>query len=296
MRHHRPITLLAAAAALAVISLAIVLRSAPQSAQALTNCDAPADVNTGPEQDMLALMNQARTQNGAVALKISPNLQRAALWKSDDSSAYGPGFSHTDSLGRDPVSNPPNNRAIDCGYSSWAAEDIGWGYATAQDMFTGFMNSPGHRANILDPNSVVAGVALVYQGGVPCWTIDFGEVDDSGSGSWPGSTPTSVPTSAPSATATPTSTATAAPRSTFAHSVMLNAGVNVVAFPGPTQSVTTAIASLGDNLVAVYGWDPATQAWQTFVNGGPGYVQRLQTLNAGEAYYLIMRTASAWQY
>ncbi len=306
MRHHRPISLLAAVAALAIVSLAMVLRSAPQAAEALTNCDAPADVNTGPEQDLLTLMNQARTENGAVALKISPNLQRAALWKSADSSAYGdpPQFSHTDSLGRDTVSDPPNNRAIDCGYSTWAAEDIGWGFATAQDMFTGFMNSPGHRANILDPNSVVAGVALVYQGGVPCWTVDFGEADDSGSGSLPGSMPTSVSTPAPSATSTttptPTPTATASPtatsRSTAAHSVTLTAGVNVVAFQGPTQNVTAATASLGDNLIAVYGWDPTTQSWHTYVVGGPGYVQGLQSLNAGQAYYLIMRTGGAWQY
>ncbi|HKS90847.1 MAG TPA: CAP domain-containing protein, partial [Tepidiformaceae bacterium] len=242
MPHHRPIPLLAAAAALAIISLAIVLRSAPQAAQALTNCDAPADVNTGPEQDLLNLMNQARTANGAVALKLSPNLQRAALWKSADSSAYGPGFSHTDSLGRDTVSDPPNNRALDCGYSTYAAEDIGWGFATAQDMFTGFMNSPGHRANILDPNSVVAGVALIYQGGVPCWTIDFGAVDDSGSGSLPSSAPrlvsTSTPTSTPTAAATPSPTP--APGSQPAHSVTLDAGINVVTFEGPSESVSQA--------------------------------------------------------
>ena len=303
MRHHRSIPLLAGAAVLAIVALATVSRSSPH-AQALTNCDAPADVNTGPEQDLLALMNQARAQTGAVALKISPNLQRAALWKSADSSAYGnpPKFSHTDSLGRNTVMDPPNNRAMDCGYSTWAAENIGWGFATAQDMFNGFMSDEGHRDNILDPNSVVAGVALIYQDGIPCWTVDYGEVDDSAGGGSPTSTMTvtSSSTATPTATstATPTSTPspTATPSSTAAHSVALTAGINLLTFEGPTQAVAAATASLGSNLVAVYSWDASTQSWQSYILGGPGYVQRLQSLNAGQAYYLIMRTGGAWQY
>lgn len=305
MRHRRAVPLLAGALVLALATLVFAFRSSPQ-AVALTNCDAPADVNTAAEQQLLDLMNQARAQNGAGPLKISTNLQRAALWKSADSSAYGnpPQFSHTDSLGRDTVSQPPNNRAIDCGYPTWAAEDIGWGFGTAQAMFDAFMNSPGHRANILDPTSVVAGVALIYQSGTPCWTVDFGQVDDTGSGGTSTATPTSTANSSPTvtqtATASPTETATPSPTptrtSTPTHSVPLNAGINLVTFQGPSQSVESATGSLGSDLIAVYSWDAATQTWQVYITGGPAYVQRLHSLEAGTAYYFIMRTGGAWQY
>lgn len=309
MGHRRAIPLLTGALVLAIATLAFALRSSPP-AVALTNCDAPADLNTGPEADLLTLMNQARAQNGAGALKISPNLQRAALWKSADSSAFGaqPKFSHTDSLGRDTV-DFPNNRAVDCGYATWAAENIGWGFSTAQAMFDGFMASPGHRANILDPTVVVAGVGLVYQGGIPCWTVDFGQVDDSGSGGTPSTpTPTTSATGSSTASATTTSTTTATPTpthtpsptptpsSTPTHSVTLSAGTNLVTFEGPTTNVGAATGGLGSNLIAVYGWDASSQTWTTFVVGGPGYVQSLHSLESGKAYYLIMRTGGAWQY
>src|SRR6185437_13429010 len=114
--------------------------------------------------------------------------------------------------------------------------------------------------------------------------------DSAGSGS-----PTSTMTVTSSSTATPTATSTATPTltpsptatpsSTAAHSVALTAGINLLTFEGPTQAVAAATASLGSNLVAVYIWDASTQSWQSYILGGPGYVQRLQSLNAGQAYY-----------
>src|SRR5512140_799734 len=71
-----------------------------QSAAAISNCDTnEADLNAA-ELEMLAGINAERANVGAAALVPSPALNRAAAWKSADSSATGPGLSHTDSLGR----------------------------------------------------------------------------------------------------------------------------------------------------------------------------------------------------
>lgn len=57
-------------------------------------------------------------------------------------------------------------------------EIIAAGYATAESVVAGWMNSPGHKANILDASFKVAGVGLVS--GVAgsnyptYWTVDFG--------------------------------------------------------------------------------------------------------------------------
>jgi uncharacterized protein YkwD len=39
---------------------------------------------------------------------------------------------------------------------------------------SGWMNSPGHRANLLNPNMTEIGLGLAYTaGGYPYWTQDF---------------------------------------------------------------------------------------------------------------------------
>lgn len=322
MRQLRILLLLTMALALGTTGVLMSLQSAGR-AQALTDCTPPADVNAAVEAQFLDLMNTARAEAGAGPLKISPNLQRAALWKSADSSALGSGFSHTDSLGRDTVTSG-RNRAIECGYATWAAENVGYGAASAEAMFDLFMNSPGHRANILDARMVVAGVGLVYHGATPAWTIDFGTIDDSTTGTSPttpaGGTATPPPatntptppamntvtatttipatTTPDTPTATPTSSPTATPTGTPhpAHSVQLAAGINLVTFEGPTMAVSTAVGGLGDELTAVYAWHADSQTWSAYFPGAPGYANRLALLTPGEAYYLIMRSGMTWGY
>jgi len=100
-------------------------------AVALTNCDTSTAELDAQELQVVELFNQARAQNGLVPYKVSPNLSRAAAWKSADPSATGSGgyaFSHTDSLGRSHIM-----RARDCGYGSpGVGEDIAWGCGSAQ--------------------------------------------------------------------------------------------------------------------------------------------------------------------
>ncbi|NEP07952.1 MAG: CAP domain-containing protein, partial [Okeania sp. SIO4D6] len=46
-------------------------------------------------------------------------------------------------------------------FSAWA-ENIAVGYLTPEAVVEGWMNSPGHRANILDPNLQEIGVGYYF--------------------------------------------------------------------------------------------------------------------------------------
>ncbi|GIW13748.1 MAG: hypothetical protein KatS3mg062_1187 [Tepidiforma sp.] len=166
------------------------------TAHALTNCSTSTQALDAQEQELLRLINEFRAANGVPPLKASPNLSRAAAWMSEDMAAKGY-FDHTDSLGRSAF-----QRVRDCGYaSSGAGENLAIA-SSAQQAFTLFLNSPyGHRENMLRTMWVVAGIGRAG----PYWTVDFGNVDDSGQG-WdtqPPPQPTATPTRA-LPTATPT--------------------------------------------------------------------------------------------
>ncbi len=166
-----------------------------REAVALTNCETSTAGLDGAELEVIELFNQARAANGLAPYKVSPNLSRAAAWKSADPSASGSTFSHTDSLGRLHI-----QRARDCGYSGTnAGENIAWGFGSASSVVNAWLNSPGHRAAILGSYKVV-GVGRVGT----AWTAVFGTYDDSGGSSGsaavsptPSPTPTPIPTPPP---------------------------------------------------------------------------------------------------
>jgi hypothetical protein len=183
------------------------------TARAITNCSTNTQALDGQELQMLVLINQKRAEVGMSPVVASPNLSRAAAWKSFDSSASGPGFSHTDSLGRG-----PNLRAVDCGYPGSAGENVAYGYGGAQTTLDAWMKSPGHRCLIngtkvppsaqypvppdcyapISAGMKVAGVG--YNASVSAWTLDMGNFDDS-SQPWDGGAQT--PTTSPSPTSAP---------------------------------------------------------------------------------------------
>jgi uncharacterized protein YkwD len=105
------------------------------------------------------LTNQQRQQHGcAVALVLSPQLTAAATAHSQDM-ALQDRFGHIGSDGSTMVS-----RIVATGYSySLLAENVAAGQATAEDVVAGWMNSPGHRANILNCNLRDLGVGYYAQ-------------------------------------------------------------------------------------------------------------------------------------
>ncbi|KUL31768.1 hypothetical protein ADL15_21140 [Actinoplanes awajinensis subsp. mycoplanecinus] len=119
------------------------------------------------------MTNTERLTNGCGALRIDNRLITAARAHSSDMIAQN-FFSHTGSNGSDFVA-----REVAAGYpkNGASAENIAWGYRTPQEVVTGWMNSAGHRANILDCSSTAVGVGIATTSiGTIYWTQDFGRV------------------------------------------------------------------------------------------------------------------------
>jgi Ca2+-binding RTX toxin-like protein len=109
------------------------------------------------DQIVLDLVNQYRAQNGILALTLSQELDQAAD-KYAARMATGDFFSHND-----PNGSTPFTRMLAEGYNyTWAGENIAAGYLTPQQVVQGWIDSPGHRANILNANFTHMGLGYVY--------------------------------------------------------------------------------------------------------------------------------------
>jgi len=286
-----PILAIALCAAAALLAAWAVWQ--PGEVHALTNCTTTEDGLNADELQMLSLINNARAAAGVPALKPSPGLNRAAAWKSTDQTTMAT-LSHTDSLRR-----LPSARASDCGYPGGAAENIAWGFPSAQATFNAWMASSGHKANILNATYVVIGLGEHGSS----WTTDFGFYDDSGNTESPPGTTTALPTNTPQPTGTPlpasTPPPTAAPSQVAPSSGItmgLAAGVNIVTYAGPRQPVAAALTSIRWSVIEVYAWDSAAASWQRYTPSGPGYVNSFTSFEPGRVYYLRMSSAATWSY
>ncbi len=118
------------------------------------------------EEQVVKLVNQARAQNGLKPLTANWELARMARYKSQDMHDKNY-FSHTS-----PTYGSPFDMMRSFGISYRAAgENIAMGYATPQAVMNAWMNSPGHRANILNPSFTQIGVGYVANGNY--WTQEF---------------------------------------------------------------------------------------------------------------------------
>jgi len=148
------------------------------------DCQAVAAFNTGFEQQVIDLVNQERTSRGLNPLKRSEGLTIAARYQAADMSQDNY-FSH------DTFDRQGGNLVKKCGpwerianyYSGANGENAAAGYGTPQSVMNGWMNSSGHRANILNPSTVSIGVGF-YQGSGDYhsyWVQDFGTKVDTAS-------------------------------------------------------------------------------------------------------------------
>jgi uncharacterized protein YkwD len=117
---------------------------------------------------ILSLVNQERSTAGCKPLTADSALDGLAQAFSDDMAARG-FFDHTDPDGDDPW-----DRAKARGITDLGGENIAKGQATAEAVMTAWMNSPGHRANILNCDYTTLGVGVHFGSGGPWWTQDFG--------------------------------------------------------------------------------------------------------------------------
>jgi uncharacterized YkwD family protein/spore coat assembly protein SafA len=121
------------------------------------------------ESEVIALTNKERAKNGLPALKADWELSRVARYKSVDMRDKNY-FSHTS-----PTYGSPFTMMKNFGITyRTAAENIAQGQTTAQAVVTAWMNSPGHRANILNKSMTHIGVGYAKGGsGRHYWTQMF---------------------------------------------------------------------------------------------------------------------------
>jgi uncharacterized YkwD family protein/spore coat assembly protein SafA len=118
------------------------------------------------ETEVIRLVNEIRAKNGLAALKYNWELCRVARYKSQDMKDRGY-FSHTS-----PTYGSPFQMMKSFGISyKTAGENIAMGYKTPRAVVDGWMNSPGHRANILNSSFTEIGVGYVSGGNY--WTQMF---------------------------------------------------------------------------------------------------------------------------
>jgi serralysin len=113
----------------------------------------PAPQTGNFQQQILSLVNIERSKAGLQPLTLNSQLNQAAQNHTNDmiSKRY---FSHTS-----PSGSTMTSRVNAVGYRySTIGENIAAGNATAAGTMTQWMNSPGHRANILNPNFKELGV------------------------------------------------------------------------------------------------------------------------------------------
>lgn len=104
---------------------------------------------------VLTLVNQIRSQYGLNPLTWDSELEETAVLRAAECSVS---FSHTRPNGESCFSLYPDN-------TSSGGENIAAGYANAEAVVNGWMNSPGHRANILNPNYTTMAVGMVQASG-----------------------------------------------------------------------------------------------------------------------------------
>ncbi|MGA6173156.1 CAP domain-containing protein [Streptomyces sp. NPDC012600] len=129
---------------------------------------APSPSDTSARAEVLALVNQERAKVGCSPLTTSTALTSLAQNFSEDMAARG-FFDHTD-----PDGDTPWDRAAQAGVQGLGAENIARGQADAQAVMTAWMNSDGHRANILNCDYKTIGIGVHEGSGGPWWTQNFG--------------------------------------------------------------------------------------------------------------------------
>jgi uncharacterized protein YkwD len=208
------------------------------------------DTNTfssGSETQLISLQNQARASGGRKALKQDLALRKIARWRSEDMADRNY-FSHTIKGTSRNVFWYMEHKYDYC--FKLAGENIGtvtWPGASEDDatkwVFEQFMNSSGHRKNIMGSAWDVVGVgAFKTSGDTFLWTVIFADRCGTATATpKPTAKPTPKPTTRPKPTPRPTAkprTEVATPRPTRKPTARPKPTPAATAKPAPTLRPT----------------------------------------------------------
>ncbi|MDP5362294.1 MAG: CAP domain-containing protein [Paracoccaceae bacterium] len=151
-----------------IISL-FVFSTLGTAAAAASTCVTPANVNA-LATEIAAGVNASRRANGQAPLRFSPTLGRAAMGHACDMLVNN-FFDHRGSDG-----SSSQVRVQKAGYNDCiVAENIAWGYPRSEQIIDGWMNSPGHRRNMLHPRIEEFGVGITQGPRGPYWVLVVGK-------------------------------------------------------------------------------------------------------------------------
>lgn len=127
----------------------------------------PGTENLSFAEQVVKLVNEERTKAGLSEVTLDKNIEAAALIRAKEIETS---FSHTRPDGRSFSTVLTDNGITYRG----SGENIAWGQRSPEEVMKGWMNSDGHRANILNPKFTKIGVGY-YQNaaGRNYWTQLF---------------------------------------------------------------------------------------------------------------------------
>jgi hypothetical protein len=162
--------------------------------------------------DLLTQTNQQRVAGGLPALHLDSRLNQSASLKAGDM------FSEDYWAHVSPSGTQPWHWFTAAGYGySYAGENLAKDFDTTSGAIQGWMNSPGHRANILNPNYTDVGFAVqngtLVGGQTTLIVAHYGSLAGTSVAAVVAA-PTPKPTPKPTVAAAPAPTATAAPVAT----------------------------------------------------------------------------------
>jgi uncharacterized protein YkwD len=132
---------------------------APATSAPTPTSPAPAAATTPLQDGVVACANRERAARGLAPLKVDPVLTRAADGHAADMAARG-FFDHVTPEGRTPWDRIEAALAGALPFGAMG-ENIAMGYGDAEAACEGWMDSPGHRANILEPRFTLIGAGWV---------------------------------------------------------------------------------------------------------------------------------------
>ncbi|PZC41606.1 MAG: putative conserved protein YkwD, contains CAP (CSP/antigen 5/PR1) domain, partial [Chloroflexi bacterium] len=187
------------------------------------------------EQRAVSAVNAARSARGLEALVFSPILSEAAAWKARDLRLGA--LAHEDRQGRS-----IRERFTDFGYpaNTFISENLARGFATGAGVVAAWMDSPGHRANILGGDVIAYGISRAQRSTGANdwdWVLTFGSHAD---GPQPGA---------------------GAPPASDRLTVPLVPGWNLVSWQGDWISGPTLRETLPDSVLSVTTWDLPSGSW-----------------------------------
>jgi uncharacterized protein YkwD len=139
------------------------------------DCTPGADWGTSRDDfaaQTIDLVNSHRATLGLRPLAVGSGLQASAVWKARHMAKYGY-MAHPDPA--PPVARSAAERMAACGVSGTWGENIAAGYPTPASVVNGWLNSPGHRANIENASYTAIGSGAAASGsGQLYWAHTFG--------------------------------------------------------------------------------------------------------------------------